>query len=479
MKKYILTFLALGMLWSCQTDEEYEDLNRDPKNPTQVAPDYLFTAATVSLADQMATPNVNLNISRFISQYLTATTYLDEPNYDLTNRGIPENFWSEIYRDVIFDLVNAKNIIEESTNLSQAEKDARIGQIEVIEIYAWQVLVDTFGNIPYTQAVNASEFPLPEYDDAGTIYEDLINRIEAADALLAAGQGFTGADVVYGGDMAKWMKFANSLQLRLGMRLAEVPGYESLSVSTTEDAINDGVFTSNGDNATVVYQSNPPNTNPLWEDLVQSGRSDYVAANTLVDVMNNLDDPRRDEYFAENLGDDTYVGGTYGGSNSYQLYTHVGARLLDPTLPGILLDYAEVEFHQAKAAELSAYNISGSAEQHYNQAITASILYYDGTEAQAAAYLAQPEVAYDSANWEELIGTQFWIAMYDNPVEGWAVWRKYDAPQLNLPEESGNPVPLRFTYPVNEQNLNEANYTAASDAIGGDEQQTPIFWDAD
>ena len=80
---------------------------------------------------------------------------------------------------------------------------------------------------------------------------------------------------------------------------------------------------------------------------------------------------------------------------------------------------------------------------------------------------------------DRLIGTQFWIAMYDNPVEGWAVWRKYDAPELNLPEETGNPVPLRFTYPVNEQNLNEANYTAASEAIGGDEQQTPIFWDVD
>lgn len=479
MKKYILSFVALTMLWSCQTDEQYEDLNRDPKNPTQVAPEYLFTAATVSLADRLASPNVNENISRFLAQYLTATTYLDEPNYDLTNRGIPEDLWSEIYRDVIFDLQDAKRIIEASTELSEAEKNARIGQIEVIEVYAWQVLVDTFGNIPYTQALNASEFPLPAYDDAGEIYEDLISRIEAADALLAAGQGFSGADVIYGGDMSKWMKFANSLQLRLGMRLAQVPGYEQLSVATTEDALADGVFTSNADNATIAYESNPPNTNPLWEDLVQSGRSDYVAANTLVNIMNELDDPRRDEYFSQNLGDDTYVGGIYGGSNSFQLYTHIGEMFLDPTLPGILMDLAEVEFHQAKAAELSAYNISGSAEEHYNQAIIASITYYGGTVAEALAYIDQPAVSYDSSNWEELIGTQFWIAMYDNPVEGWAVWRKYDAPELNLPEETGNPVPLRFTYPVNEQNLNEANYTAASEAIGGDEQQTSIFWDVD
>lgn len=476
MKKYILSFVALTLLWSCQTDEQYEDLNRDPKNPTQVAPDYLFTAATVSLADQMASPNVNLNISRFISQYLTATTYLDEPNYDLTNRGIPENHWSEIYRDVIFDLQNAKAIIAEDAELTQAEKDARTGQIEVIEIYAWQVLVDTFGDVPYTQALNATEFPLPAYDDAATIYADLLTRIEAADALLAAGQGFTGADVIYHGDMANWMKFANSLQLRLAMRLSDVN--PALSKTNAEEAVNDGVFTSNDESAIVVYQSNPPNTNPLWVDLVQSGRSDYVAANTLVDKMNELDDPRRDEYFSQNLGAGTYEGGIYGGSNSFQLYTHIGEMFLDPTHPGILLDYAEVEFYQAEAAELG-YAIPGTAEQHYNDAITASILYYGGTEAQAAAYIAQPAVTYDSSNYEELIGTQFWIAMFDNPFQGWAVWREFDAPALNLPEETGNPVPLRFTYPVNEQNLNEANYTAASDAIGGDDQQTALFWDVD
>lgn len=476
MKKYILTFVALGLLWSCQTDEQYEDLNRDPKNPTQVSPDFLFTAATVSLADQMASPNVNLNISRFLAQYLTATTYLDEPNYDLTNRGIPENHWSELYRDVIFDLQNAKAIIAESTDLSQAEKDARTGQIEVIEIYAWQVLVDTFGDVPYDQALNATEFPLPAYDDAQYIYEKLLERIEAADALLAAGQGFTGADVIYHGDMANWMKFANSLQLRLAMRISDANA--SLSKTNAEEAINDGVFTSNSESAIVVYQSNPPNTNPLWVDLVQSGRSDYVAANTLVDVMNNLDDPRRDEYFSQNLGAGTYEGGIYGGSNSFPLYTHIGEMFLDPTLPGILLDYAEVEFYQAEAAQLG-YAIPGSAEQHYNEAITASILYYGGTEAEAAAYLAQPEVAYDSSNYEESIGTQFWIAMFDNPFQGWAVWREFDAPALNLPEETGNPVPLRYTYPVNEQNLNEANYSAASEAIGGDDQQTPIFWDVD
>lgn len=481
MKKYILTFLALSTLWACQTDEQYERLNTDPKNPVEVSADFLFTSATVSLMDQMASPNVNLNVFRFLAQYLTSTTYLDEPNYNLNQRNIPQNHWRILYQDVIFDIQNAKQnvqagLVDSPTELTQGEIDARLGQLEVIEIYAWHVLVDTFGDIPYSEAINAGEQNLPVYDDAASIYEDLISRLIAVESQLDAGQGFVAADQVYNGDMESWKRFSNSLLLRLGMRLADVN--ETLSQQTVATALERGVFTSNDQSAIVEYQTSPPNTNPLWEDLVQSGRSDYVAANTIVDVMNDLEDPRRDDYFAENQGPGTFIGGVYGGSNSFPEYTHVSQALREPTHPGILLDYAEVEFYQAEAAA-RGYSTPMSAEDHYNAAITASIEFWGGTEAEAQAYLSKPEVSYDSSNWEEQIGTQFWIAMYDNPFEGWSVWRKFDAPALNLPEDTENPVPLRYTYPVNEQNLNQQNYEAASSAIGGDDQQTSVFWDVD
>lgn len=373
MKKYIVTIIALATLWSCQTDEQYEDLNRDPKNPTEVSADFLFTSATISLGDQMASPNVNVNIFRFVAQYLTATTYLDEPNYDLNNRGITDEQWSILYRNVIFNLNDAKTFVEEDEALSAEEKAARIAQIEVIEVYAWQILVDTFGDIPYSEALGEEENTSPEYDDAATIYEDLISRLGAASQDLGEGQGFISADKVYEGDMSKWEKFANSLQLRLGMRLSDVN--PSLSQETAEEAYTRGVFESNDDNAIIVYQQAPPNTNPLWEDLVQSGRSDYVTANTIVDVMNNLQDPRRMTYFDNNL--DEYVGGTYGGSNSFQNYTHIGPDFRDPTHPGILMDYAEVKFHLTEAAEKD-YAVGPSAEEHYEDAITASIEYWGG-----------------------------------------------------------------------------------------------------
>ena len=458
------------MLWSCQSDEQYENLNKDPKNPTTVDSDFLFTAGTVSLGDYMASPNVNRTLFRFLAQYFTATTYLEEPNYDFTARQNPDDVWSEFYRDVIFDLQDAKRIVNENVDLTQGEKDARIGQIEVIEVYAWHVLVDSFGDIPYTEAVS-DEFPLPKYDDDSVIYEDLISRLTAATTLLQAGQGYTTADVVYGGDMDAWVKFANSLKLRLGLRLADVnPG---LSQSTVESAVAGGVISSNSENATIEYLGNFPNTNPLWEDLVQSGRSDFLASNTLVDYMNDLEDPRRMVYFDDNLDD--YIGGVYGGSNNYGAFSHIGTAFLDPTREGIFIDYAEVEFNLSKAADLG-YGVDGDAESHYNDAIRASITYWGLSEEMADAYLAQSSVSYDGS--VDQFATQFWIAMFDNPFQGWSVWRLYDAPELNIPSEFETPVPLRYTYPVDEQNLNNSNYIDASTAIGGDDTLTPIFWDA-
>lgn len=472
MKKYLLTVTIALSLFACQTDEQYENYNRDPKNPTEVASDFLFTNAIVSMGDQMASANVNTNIFRFISQYWTATTYFDEPNYNIRRRTIPQNQWSEIYRDVLLDIQNAKEIASANTELSDAEIQARLGQLEVMEVYAWEVMVDTFGDIPYTEALNAEEFTIPKYEDASTIYENLITRLIAVSDQLKAGKGFTTADVIYNGNMAKWQKFANSLLLRMGIMISD--SNPELSQQAVETAAAGGVFTSNDDSALLQYQSSTPNTNPLWVDLVQSGRSDYVVANTIVDYMDDLNDPRRPFYFNNNITDG-YRGGVYGAeSNGFGNFTHVGTPFLDPTHPGILLDYAEVSFNLAEAAKLG-YTVSGDAEEHYTAGITASISYWGGSEADITSYLGQSDVTYDGSN--EQLALQFWIAMYDNAFQGWNVWRKFDAPKLNVAQQSKLPVPLRYTYPTNEETLNKGNKDAASKAIGGDKQQTRLFWD--
>lgn len=471
MKRRFFTLLILVVCVSCLSDEQYEAYNQNPKQPTEVGSDLLFNFALKTLSDQMATSNIGTNVFRYLSQYWTATTYPDEANYVFANRRIPQNHWSRLYRDVLLDLNSAKVFAEEDPILAEADKATRLAQIEVLSVYCWQVLVDSFGDIPYSQALNTVEYPLPAYDDAATIYEDLITRVNAALPALN-GSGFE-TDNLYFGDLQAWQKFAASLKLRLGIRLADVnPG---LASTTVESAYNTGVFSSNSDNASFAYLgiSNP---NPVWTDIVQSGRKDFVVANTLVDVMNALEDPRRAVYFDDNLGPDTYEGGIYGANNTYDNYTQIGPVLLEPTTPASLMDFAEVSFYLAEASA-RGFNVGGSPEQYYEQAITASFDYWG--VAGVSDYLAQADVAYATApgDWREKIGLQFWLAMYNRGFEGWTAWRTFDTPQLNLPAITENPVPTRYTYPINEQNLNEQNWLNASGAIGGDTQTTRLFWD--
>ena len=142
-----------------------------------------------------------------------------------------------------------------------------------------------------------------------------------------------------------------------------------------------------------------------------------------------------------------------------------------------MLSYAEVKFFLAEAAQ-RGYNVGGTAVQHYNAAVTESIQEWGGTTAQATTYLAQPSVVYDPANWRQRIGEQKWIALYNRGWDEWIEWRRLDAPALVKPPTALSAIPLRFTYPIPEQNVNTASYNAASAAIGGDVVTTKLFWDA-
>lgn len=474
MKKiFLIAVLSVVLLFiSCLSDEQYEDLNRDPKNPTAVAADFLFNGATKSLTDQMTTLNVNDNSFRFFAQTNTTTTYTDEPNFDLVTRTIPSRHWSEMYRDVLLDLQTSKENTTANSELSESEKAAKIGQAEVLMIYTFQQMVDTWGDIPYSEAL--SEVTLPKYDDAATIYADLINRINAVIPSLS-GAGYSDADRLYGGNSAGWVKFANSLKLRLGIRLTDVNA--SLAQTTVESAVSGGVFTSNADNATVYYEGATPNTNPVWVDLVQSGRADHIPSNTIVDFMNNLDDPRRAVYFDDNLGPGVYKGGNFGAVANYAVHSHLGDALHEATNPASLLDFAEVSFFLAEASE-RGYAVGGTAEEHYNNGISASFDVWGASD--LATYMANPDVAYGTApgTWKEKIGNQFWLAMFNRGFEGWTAWRKFDSPTtFQVPVDDETPLPYRYTYPIDEQNLNRTNWEAASSAIGGDTQQTKLFWD--
>ena len=140
------------------------------------------------------------------------------------------------------------------------------------------------------------------------------------------------------------------------------------------------------------------------------------------------------------------------------------------------MDYSEVEFYLAEAAQ-RGYDVGGSASEHYANGVTASILFWGGTPAEAATYLAQPGVAYSPSTFKQQIGIQQWIAFYNRGVDAWISWRRLDSPQLQPAHDALSDIPKRFPYPVNEQNVNTAHYQQAAEQIGGDVVETKLWWD--
>lgn len=475
MKKLILIALLLGSTVSC---EDFEGWNVDTKNPAAVPPAFLITAAQQDLFQQMVGMNVNSNCFGMMAQYWGQTTYQDEASYLFRERDVGGSFWQRHYRDMLNDLQEAQRlIVMESIEPADVQKN-QLAMIEIMSIFSWHILVDTFGHVPYTEALHGNANLVPKYDVDKDIYDDLFRRLDVALNSLDSnvGMGKVGdGDLVYHGDPASWAKFANSLKLRMAVRISDVDLANATKYAG--EAIIGGVFGSNGDNALYPFMMTTPNTNPNWVTLVQSGRTDYIMAEQFVDLIVPLNDPRTPVYMQDNI-DDGYIGAVYGVNSAYTDYSHLGDRWHYEAEPGIVLDYAEVQFLIAEAMERGL--ISGDAESYYNTGVRASIEYWTEGEGDADAYLAQPKVAYTTADgdWKQVIGTQKYLALYGRGFEAWSTWRMLNYPDtFTRPPISAEPVPRRYYYPNNEPQLNGENYETAAAAMGGDEKSSKVFWD--
>lgn len=469
MKKiFLIAFIILGTI-SCETD--FSDWNKDEKNATQVPASTLFSNGQRNLVRTMKMQNVNVNIFNFFAQYWTATTYPDESNYDIAVRDVPGAFWDRMYRDVLVDLKETQKVLlTEREDVAESLLPVNTNQqaiTTIMEVYTFHVLVDVFGDVPYSEALDISN-PSPKYDDAATIYADLFARLDVAiNSLNTSHDSFGDADFIYAGDVSNWKKFANSLKLRMALRTKDA--------GKVSEAVASGVFTSNADNAAFMFTTSDPYSNPMWENLVQSNRNDLLISDTFVDLMSPLNDPRTEFYMDDNKT--PYIGGPYGGNNSFNSYTHLGEIFHKPDYEGVILDYSEVEFLLAEAAARNLGGVSDAAG-HYDNGVTASIEYW-APEADAQAYLDTQ--VFDAAEWEQSIGFQKYIALYSRGFEGWSSWRQFGVPVLVAPvdahSDADGQVPVRYNYPADEAQRNESNYEAASAAIGGDKLTTKIFWD--
>lgn len=480
LKKINITTLILMLFMTSCIDEE---MNVSPNEPGEAKPEWLLTAAQKSMSDEIWDEWNNGRMGMFYAQYFSATAYTEESRYQI-REGVNNTFWNRLYSRSLADLNLAATLTENKN---------QIAIIELNKAYIYHILTDVYGSIPFSQAGQALENPNPVYDSQQAVYTGIVEMIDNAISLIDKDKdSFSSGDIIYGGDIEKWEKFANSLKLRVAIRMSDVDPATAKTVG--EQAIAGGLMKSNSDDALFRYLSGAPNNNPQQQNWVADNRQDFSPSETLVEYMLSVSDPRLPKYADPAENSNTYVGLQYGLENAAataientEVSMPSSGVVKDPSAPAIHLAYSEVEFMLAEAAE-RGWAGAGAASSHYEAAVTASLTYWGVESANIAAYLAL--VPYSGGAWKDVIGTQKWLALYMQGIQGWLErirldFNKPDGSTLFVYPADGSlddnitkavMVPQRMTYPSDEYGLNEANLLDAVKTIGTDSKAVKLWW---
>lgn len=483
MKKYILgSFLGLLLLQGCS---KFDEINDNPNQPSIVRSDLLLNnIAYTAFGEDADLANSTGSYSTFVGgdmggcwgQHLSKVQYNDEERY-LPRVGVVQDFWETYYEDVCND---SRKMYE----LAGAENNKAVqGAARVLEAYGFSVLTDCYGDIPFSEALKSSDGIFkPTYDAQEDVYVGILALLDEANTLLATGEGSIPAssDKVYGGNILKWQKFANSLKVRCLMRVSGKASSKINVASQLADIVNSRpIFTSNADEAKFAMGAAQPAANPFYETVVFGSRAEWKVNSVLVDMMVNTNDPRLPIY-AEKASDGTYRGKPSGFKNlpsaayGYKNISAIGAKFLKPDAPGFFMSYAELCFFLAEARFRGLIS-TGSAEDYYVEGIRASLSSHGISSADIATYTAI--VAYDPANALKQIGEQKWLSLFGQGIETWTEWRRTKVPALTAAAEAVlTEIPSRYQYPTTEQSLNKANYDAAIARQGADLLTTKLWW---
>jgi SusD/RagB-like outer membrane lipoprotein len=478
MKKLSIILLSIVLVSGCTKD--ISGFNDNPKAPVSAPSASVFIAGEKALVDLYTSDFWGSAPFRVIAQTWTQNSYNNETHYQFATNNSPGGWWNAIYSNALNNLAQAKKLYPTDVQDPNVLRNDLI-ITDILEVYAYNLLVNTYGNVPYSEALNRT-IPFPKYDDAKTIVSDLLTRLDTAIAGLNINSGSLGnADQIYKGDVSKWKKFAATLKLKLALLIADVDA--TTATTKAQEAIATGIFQSNGDNALLPYDASAvTNSNPIWQDLVSNANLHYYSpSDYFVNTLVAWNDPRLPLFFTKDPNGN-YSGGIVGQGNSSTAISSFSAQWLSPSFAGDLLDYSEAQFLLTEATE-RGISTGGAAELYYDSAISASIQFWGGSYPDAIAYLHQPTVAYATAagTWKQKIGYQKWIAFANRNWDSWTEIRRLGYPDLdvvNPPVGANGNLPLRFYYPLAEQSSNPINWAGAVAALPGgqDVVSAKLFW---
>lgn len=496
----ILVTAALGFSAAACTGN-FEEMNTKPYRPTYVTPEQLIAPMMRNII------NTHENDSQMIDQmigmeyggYTSANTVWNGSGAFATYN--PRQGWlGSMYGTMFQKTYGNWSIIRNSTNGVGAVYQLA----QIIRVASMLKVTDTYGPIPYTK-VNGQDVAVA-YDSQEEVYlamlEDLKTAIDGIQAYIAD-NGATGLldgyDVSsYNGDLSKWAKYANSLRLRMAIRMSAT-NQSALARQIAEEAVGHiaGLIETNGDNLTIAPESKNPYTQSTdWNE------GELRVNASIVSYMNGYEDPRRADYFTQVGGN--YVGLRSGMENPGAAYTNTVSKMFfsnGTSTPMLVMCAAEVAFLKAEGA-LLGWSMGDTAENLYKQGVTLSFEQHGASG--AAAYLASDKVpgghtdqnsslsiaatstvapAWADTDQLERIMIQKWIAMYPYGFEAWCDIRRTGYPKLfqvanNLSSGVVSSVRgmRRVPFSRAEFDTNNANVTAAIALLGGDDTGATDLW---
>jgi hypothetical protein len=474
MKNNFISFLiALLLLTACK--KNISEINQNPNAPETADPQFLLSNVLYQSAKnnaEEAWKNGNL-----LAQHTSNIEFFPIDRYDV---GTNTELWNATYR-----LLNDIHLMETSSKTNNAYKGVAL----ILKSTLASLLTDLWNDVPFSQAIKgASEGNFaPVYDKQQDIYTGaggILDNLDKAIPMLTSTKDVISGDILYKGDLSKWVRLAYSLKVRYLIRISK-----KVDVSAQlQTVINQNkLFRNNADNAVIPFLSSAPNQWFLINE--REGRyADVRMSKTSENIFNSLGDARIGVYFKPTIlsfsaGTPQYKGLPNGLSRASQNVFNFNdisliGKLFRDEPQGVnapIMTYAELQFILAEAALKNL--IPGTAATYYTVGIQASHDYFK--VAAPAGYFTKMGVVLNGTNDLQKIMTQKWISNFLNGYEAWIDIRRTGFPQITIPQDNlnANKFPVRFRYPATEQAANRTNYEDAIKRIGGDTYDNKGWWE--
>lgn len=515
MIKQLLAFMILASaiaLSSCS--KGFDDLNVDPINDTTTSSEKLLAPALVNSLWPGMSRNRSLD-----NELMQVTVTISDGDNTVFRYAFKNNISDYLWNAWFVQLNNFDQVDKLARNTAAPNRSYQgIGRI--CKVWLFSLLTDTYGDIPYSQALQGYNGNVePAFDRQKDIYLDMFKQLDSANILLSAGDAILDiSDPVYNGDVTRWRKFANSLYLRLLLRVSGKSEVQQQCISKIQEIVNNPdeypIFQSNADCARLLWSGGASTTDPYTSPYVNGIRAqDFrtpAICSFFIDNLVAWTDPRfvtATPYGYGGIGRlgiaQASGGGFFGVPSGYKpgsgevkgcYFASDDAAdslhsLQRSPLTGIMMQYAEVQFILAEAAAKGW--ITGDAKTYFYQGIASAINYWvpnfpeSIASADFATHLANLGAA--SVIWDdglsldekmELIHLQKYYTLFMTDLQQWFEYRRTGHPVLPKGEGLSNNgiMPARLAYPVYVQSANPTNYKAAVAAQGPDEISTDVWW---